>query len=191
MSTISAASSARSDWSATSRTRGKEDSGQRLDKLFAKVDSNGDGSVDATELQGMLDKMSQRSGGKISGDAADLLKKMDADGDGKLSKSELGDGLKSLMAPPASTMAFAQAHGGGGHGGPPPGGGGSPPAGSGGASSSDGSSAATDPLDTNGDGVVSPMERAIGQVKDALQNLLKTAETADSSSTASRISVAA
>lgn len=184
MSTISAASSARSDWSATSRTRGKEDSGQRLDKLFAKVDSNGDGSVDATELQGMLDKMSQRSGGKISGDAADLLKKMDADGDGKLSKSELGDGLKSLMAPPASTMAFAQAHGGGGHGGPPPGG-------SGGATSSDGSSAAADPLDTNGDGVVSPMERAIGQVKDALQNLLKTAETADSSSTASRISVAA
>lgn len=82
------------------------------------------GTVDKTELQGMLDAMATRSGktGKLSAD--ELLAKADANGDGSLDKAELEQGMESLMPAPASTMAFAQSRvgpgGPGGPGGPPP-----------------------------------------------------------------------
>ena len=52
-------------------------------RLFAKVDSDGSGSVDATELATLLEHAGQ------SGDSAELLKKMDSRGDGSLSSDEL------------------------------------------------------------------------------------------------------
>lgn len=71
-------------------------------RMFAKVDSDGNGTVDATELASMLEHTGQ------SGDSAELLKKMDSDGDGSLSQDELSQGLRDLMPPPASTVDFAQ-----------------------------------------------------------------------------------
>jgi Ca2+-binding EF-hand superfamily protein len=74
-------------------------------RLFAKVDSDGSGSVDATELAAMLAKGPQNG---QSTDSAALLKKMDSDGNGSLSQDELSQGMRDLMPPPASTLDFAQ-----------------------------------------------------------------------------------
>jgi Ca2+-binding EF-hand superfamily protein len=81
--------------------------------MFAKVDSDGSGSVDSTELQSMLDHVAQKSG-QTAGDATQMLSQMDGNGDGSLSQDELGQGMKDLMPPPSDTMAFAQRRGGGG-----------------------------------------------------------------------------
>jgi Ca2+-binding EF-hand superfamily protein len=103
MSTISGVGGASSAWSdaSTSRT-----SAMRA-KMFAKVDSDGSGSVDKTELQRMLDHISSKTGNS-AGNADELLGKMDSDGNGSLSSDELEAGMKSLMPAPKSTVDFAK-----------------------------------------------------------------------------------
>lgn len=165
MSSISGASSSASAWSAMSTSRAS-----RQQEMFNKVDSDGSGGVDATELQSMLDDIAKHTGNSSTTTAADALTKMDSNGDGSLDSSEMEAGMKSLMPEPSSTMAFAQARNAEGG---PKGAGGPPPA-SGGSSSSDSD---IDPLDTNQDGTVSEQERAAGELKDAIQNLLKAADT--------------
>jgi Ca2+-binding EF-hand superfamily protein len=160
MTTISGTSRANpSAWAETSGTR----SNARAAKMFAKVDADGSGSVDKTELQGMLDHIAEKSGQSLGG-ADELMTKMDADGNGSLSQTELDAGMKSLMPAPSSTVDFAQQS----QGMPPP----PPPAD--GASSASG---ATDPLDTNGDGTVSAEERAAGALNEAIANLFAAADT--------------
>lgn len=164
MSTISAIGGASSWSSIAGSSSARRPERPDPDKMFAKIDSDGSGAVDKTELQAMLDDMATRSGktGKLSAD--ELLAKADANGDGSLDKTELDQGMKSLMPAPASTMAFAQARGG--PGGPPP-----PSSDTGDSEASDDST--LDPLDTNQDGTVSEPERAAGEIKDALKTLLK------------------
>ena len=162
MSTISGASSASSAWSGMSSARANS----RADRMFSKVDTDGSGSVDKTELQDMLDNIAQKTGTSL-GSADDLMSKMDTDGDGSLSKDELASGMKSLMPAPSSTVEFAHHGGGGGCHMPPP------------DSDSSGSTSttATDPLDTNGDGVVSADELAAGQLKNAANDLFAAIDT--------------
>ena len=157
MSTISGISSASSAWSEMSSSAR---STSRADRMFAKVDADGSGSVDKTELQGMLDKMAEKSDGNTLGSADDLMTKMDSDGDGSLSQDELDEGMKSLMPKPSSTVDFAQRSGSR----PPP-----PPPGD--SDTTGSSTSSTDPLDTNGDGTVSAEERAAGAVKDMVKDL--------------------
>jgi len=52
-------------------------------KFFSKLDANGDGKLDATELDDMV-----KNGPKGGASAAELLKKMDTDSDGSVSESE-------------------------------------------------------------------------------------------------------
>ena len=152
-------------------------------RMFAKVDSDGSGGVDATELAAMLEHTGQ------SGDSAELLKRMDGNGDGSLSQDELGQGLRELMPPPSSTLEFAQQRGAAndevdvfaeldadgdgsltraefeaGRPTPPPGGMPPPQAASSGSTSA--TSTDYDPLDVNQDGTVSQIERLAGQLKE-------------------------
>ena len=161
MTTISGTGGASHAWSEMSSAR----SSARAATMFAKVDADGSGSVDKTELQGMLDHIAEKSGNSL-GSADELMTKMDADGNGSLSQSELDAGMKSLMPAPASTVDFAQQS----QGMPPP-----PPPSD--AAGSCNSSSATDPLDTNGDGTVSPEERAAGALNDAIATLFAAANT--------------
>ena len=108
MSTISAVGGASSAWSDYSSSR----VGAMKEKMFAKVDKDGSGGVDKTELQGMLDDIAKKSG-TSAGSADQLLGKMDSDGNGSLSQSELEAGMKSLMPAPSSTVDFAQQRTGG------------------------------------------------------------------------------
>ncbi|MEO7107361.1 MAG: EF-hand domain-containing protein, partial [Rhodoferax sp.] len=165
MSSINGVSGSGNAWAAASTQ-----SANRQSKMFAKVDTNGDGSVDQTELGTMLDKISQKTGVNL-GDTAKVFASMDTNGDGSLSPDELKAGMKTVIdqLPPKSTVDFAQAHQGGGHaGGHHRVGGGS------------GASAKTsfDPLDTNQDGTVSAAEPASGDTKtDPLQALFKAIDT--------------
>lgn len=59
---------------------------QMRERMFAKVDQNGDGSVDLEEMQATADKMSEKSGMSI--DVSADFTKADLDGDGKVSKEE-------------------------------------------------------------------------------------------------------
>lgn len=192
MSTISGLGGANRSWENRPNRRAENEA-----RMFAKVDSDGSGGVDATELKAMLEK------GPLSGqagDSAELLKKMDSDGNGSLTREELSQGMRDLMPPP-STLEFAQsrsaANGEGGedgdmfakldtdgdgqlsrtefeagrtqrHEGGPHGAGGPPPSSSG---SGEASAASTtyDPLDANQDGTVSPIERLAGQLKELAQ----------------------
>lgn len=152
----------RSDSTSTGAT------GQAGDDLFSKVDSDGDGAVNQTELQALLEKMPGGTASKTGVSSDELFSQLDADGDGSLSEAEFDAGRPSGEA------------GGGAVGGmppPPPGG----PGGPGGASAS--SSTTYDPLDTNEDGVVSAAEQAAGAAQtDAITALFKTIDTDGDSS---------
>lgn len=197
MSTISGLGGVNRTWD-TSQS-GASRKAEHEARMFAKVDSDGSGSVDATELAAMLAHTGQ------SGDSAELLKKMDANSDGSLSSDELGQGMRELLPPAASTLDFAQsrgaandeddpfaaldtdgdgqlsraefdagpsqqARGPGGMGGT-----GGPPPGAGGpppvqgGSSTSAASTTYDPLDVNQDGTVSQIERLAGQLQELAQ----------------------
>ena len=103
MSTISGLGGVGQSWGSGQSRKAEHDA-----RMFAKVDSDGSGSVDATELATMLEK------GPLSGqasDSAELLKKMDSDGNGSLSSEELSQGMRELMPKPSSTLDFAQQRG--------------------------------------------------------------------------------
>ena len=111
MSTISGVSGSSNAWAALNTQRS-----QHQAKMFAKVDTDGSGGVDQTELGSMLSKISEKTGASV-GDAKELFTQMDSNSDGSLSSDELDAGMQALMPPPPSTMEFAQSRGMGGSGG--------------------------------------------------------------------------
>lgn len=159
---------------------GSSGQNRRAQEMFARADVDGSGSVDASELQTVLDKFSERSGRSL-GSAESQFSTLDSDGDGGLSSSELDSGLRSLLPLPSSTLEFAarqqqQGEPGGPDGGrpPPP-----PPSGEGEGSTevSQSLSAADQALDANGDGVVSMQERLGSQLKDLLQQVISASDS--------------
>jgi Ca2+-binding EF-hand superfamily protein len=108
MSTISAVSSSSNAWAALNTQRNQ----QHQTKMFAKVDVDGSGGVDQTELSTMLSDISAKTGTSL-GDSKELFAKMDSNSDGTLSSDELSQGMKDLLPPP-STMDFAQSRSGSG-----------------------------------------------------------------------------
>jgi hypothetical protein len=160
MSTINAVG-ARNTWTEAVGGSGARASA-RADKMFAQVDSDADGSVDSTELQSMLDRVSQKTG-EPPGAAGDALSMLDSDGTGTLSENELSAGMKDLMPPPSSTIDFAQRNASGLQGPAPAMYDG--PVASAGATTGSGTEA-SNPLDINGDGVVSADEAATGALQD-------------------------
>lgn len=103
MTTISSVSSA---WSSASVQRASRP-GPSPERLLSKIDTDGSGGVDSTELQGLLDKVAKKTGTTSDTSAADLLTQYDANGDGNLNADELGKTMESIM-PARSTMDFAQ-----------------------------------------------------------------------------------
>ncbi|MDE2592654.1 MAG: EF-hand domain-containing protein [Burkholderiales bacterium] len=133
---------------------------------FSKIDTDGSGGLDQTELKAMLEKGPQSANGV---NASDMFSKLDTDGDGSVTESELKSGLK----PPSNddqvqqggwgamgmdTQSFASMMGGGMSGmgpmqGPPP----PPPNDDQSSSISD----AINSLDSDGNGSVSSSEFGI------------------------------
>ncbi len=101
MTSISSVSSA---WSGMGMQRSQR-AAPSPERLMSKIDTDQSGSIDNTELQGLLDKVAQKTGTQLS--ASDVLTQFDADGNGQLSSDELGKTMQSILPPP-STMDFAQ-----------------------------------------------------------------------------------
>lgn len=107
MTTISSVSSA---WSSASVQRASRPA-PTPERLLSKIDTDGNGGVSDTELQGLLDDVAQKTGVSNQASAADLVKQYDSNGDGNLNADELGKTMQSVLPPPPSTMAFAQSRG--------------------------------------------------------------------------------
>ncbi|XAH24924.1 XopAW family type III secretion system calcium-binding effector [Xylophilus sp. GW821-FHT01B05] len=104
MTTINGAgSSAGSAWSAMQTARDARRAWMEKE-MFSETDSDGSGSVDGTELQTVLDKLSSATGGSTA-KASDLVSQFGTDG--TLSQDQLTQAMQSLM-PQRSTMDFAQ-----------------------------------------------------------------------------------
>lgn len=95
-----------------SQCRGPRDTQALQEKLFAKLDVNGDGGIDESELKDFLSFAASASGGTSQVDSAQLVKSLDSNGDGAISKSELADGAKSLFAALRSQLMSSGATGG-------------------------------------------------------------------------------
>ena len=62
----------------------------RREEMFAKMDTNNDGSIDKTELTSFLQQMSAT--GQTAPNVDDMFAKMDTDGNGQISKAEFMQG---------------------------------------------------------------------------------------------------
>src|SRR6266702_2837909 len=91
---------------------------QTEEKLFADIDTNGDGSVSKSELTSFLDKSSGAMGATQPSDStvSSLFASMDSSGDGSISLSEfqsnassLADQLRSQLAQAASSSGSSSA----------------------------------------------------------------------------------
>ena len=102
MTSISSVSS--SAWSGMGMQRSQRAT-PSPERLMSKIDTDQSGGVNDTELQGLLDKVAQKTGTQLS--AADVRTQFDTDGNGQLSSDELGKTMQSILPPP-STMDFAQ-----------------------------------------------------------------------------------
>lgn len=79
-----------------SRSQGPRDAQALQEKLFTKLDSNGDGGIDKTELSDFMSFAAQSSGTQAT-DGAALFSSIDSDGDGAITQTELSDGAKALF----------------------------------------------------------------------------------------------
>ena len=102
MSSISNISSGSQAWGME-----RPDPAKMKQRLFEKTDADGSGTVDADELKTLLAQAAERSGQDL-GDADAAMRTMVSNGDGSLDADELDQGLRELMPPPGSTVAFAQ-----------------------------------------------------------------------------------
>lgn len=127
---------------ASTQTRAA-DTSKLQQQLFSKVDSNGDQSIDETELKSFLDYVGEKTGSSI--DSASALKALDSDGNGSISETELTDNASALFDQLKSQLMSSQMQMG--HGGPPP-----PPP------SDEDSSDLFSGIDTDGDGSISKTE---------------------------------
>jgi len=121
MSIVSTAGSTNAAWLQRTEGRGTRQNGRAegvdfRQKLFNRIDTDGSGGADATELQAMLDKLSARAAGKgntapsaaLAGtDGASLLNKFDANGDGSVGAGEFKAGMRALLPQGSSTLKFA------------------------------------------------------------------------------------
>jgi len=121
MSSISSIGSSAGQWAQVSSSQRPPGGGPDPAKMFARVDTDGSGGVNETELQAMLDKVNERVAamGGSAVDAKEAFSSFDTDGDGSLNADELDAGMKGLMS--AQGMGGPQGAGGPPPMGPPPG----------------------------------------------------------------------
>ena len=70
-------------------------------QMFNRVDKDGSGGIDGSELSAMAEKISERTGSEIDVDS--LMEEYDGDGDGVLNQDEtraVMDSFKEEMGPP-------------------------------------------------------------------------------------------
>jgi len=76
-------------------------------KAFSRVDTNGDASLDKTELQAAFDAVAAKTG-KTARGAEAVIARIDQNGDGAVTRLEIRAHLHDLRAAPASTVELAR-----------------------------------------------------------------------------------
>jgi EF-hand domain pair len=161
---------------------------QLMERVFKKMDSDGNGSISKDELQKAADERKAATGNDAPTNLPsidDFFKSADANGDGGISQDELLGQLSKMGPPPGKNDRTQGVRGDGSSSGA------RPPGGCGGSSSaaaSDQADASTspskvasDPADTDGDGDVSATERRAYDYKQlmaSLENLVKDTDNA-------------
>jgi len=87
-------------------TQGAQAKQALQEKLFTKLDADGNGSIDKSELSDFMSFVASAQGTQAS-DSSQLFSKLDTDGDGAVSQSELADGARSLFQQLRSQMMSA------------------------------------------------------------------------------------
>ena len=82
---------------------------QTQEKLFAAIDTNGDGSVSQAELQSFFDKVSSATGNSQS-DVSSLFSSLDSSGDGSISLQEFQSNAADLVTQLRSQLASASSN---------------------------------------------------------------------------------
>lgn len=112
MSSISSISGSSALAYASVNNKQKAQTSSVVDKLFEKLDTKQQGFLDQSELQATLS--ANVSGNSTSSASADdMFSAMDADGDGKITKQELGNTLQSLFDKMDNLAASMRVRGGG------------------------------------------------------------------------------
>ncbi len=148
---------------------------------FSKLDTGGKGYIDKADFQSAIDQASSSQNGSPSTggtpSADDMLKVLDASGDGKVTAQEFTDGMQKLAAktgPPSGMQ------------GPPPGG-----MQGGGAQGASSSSQTYDPADANKDGIVTTEELVAYRNTSAYLNSHPSSDTTNQDGTSNDPSVQA
>ncbi len=68
----------------------KDEAPERMRENFDRMDANGDGFIDETDMQQMMERFRQQANMSM----ADRIKEMDKDGDGKISKEEAPERMR-------------------------------------------------------------------------------------------------
>jgi Ca2+-binding EF-hand superfamily protein len=79
---------------ATYGTGGASRASKYIDQIFSKLDANGDGSFDKTELTSFV--QGAQAAGDTSVDVDKIFSALDANGDGSVTKQEFGDASRKL-----------------------------------------------------------------------------------------------
>jgi hypothetical protein len=99
------ASASEADASGPSRPKGPPPS---KEDMFAALDKDANGSISESELSDLLKHIADDSGQSL--DTTEVLKQLDADGDGALNQEEM-EGLKDIIGPPKPPKGFEMKNG--------------------------------------------------------------------------------
>jgi Ca2+-binding EF-hand superfamily protein len=124
------------------------------ERLLKKSDTNQDNTIDKSELVASLQNAPAAPDGSAAPDAESLFAKIDADGDGQITQSELESDMESHASqePPSGAPSGTPPSGAGGGG-------------ASGSSSSSSSNKVYEDADTNKDGTVSYQEQVAYDLK--------------------------
>lgn len=117
MSTIGAVGSNSMIMQGMQGGRRRPDPAEMAEKLFSKLDTNGQGYIEQSDLQNAF---SQIGSAGESGSAGDLFAKLDSDSDGKVTKDEFSTALKAAAEQLDNQFASMRMQGGGSMPPPPP-----------------------------------------------------------------------
>lgn len=94
---------------------GRMDVSSMVEQAFSKIDTKGQGYIDEAELESAL---GQATGPQstTNSTATDVMKALDSDGDGKLTKDEMTSGLEKLASALDQQFATMRTKGEGSHG---------------------------------------------------------------------------
>jgi Ca2+-binding EF-hand superfamily protein len=88
-----------------SQARGMRDPAALQEKLFSKLDVDGSGGIDQSELKDFLSFAASSTQGSSQVDSAQAFSALDSDGDGSVTSTELADGARSLFDALRSQLA--------------------------------------------------------------------------------------